>query len=201
VQPSVAVYSRRNDQISNIANKFTINTDPGIEQPVYLYHVKSLQWAKRLVFLGLLVMICSSCGKVRGPRGLRQSEWVAYCTANPSVELCSIAPLDWPEDSFYLRGLIFEPNFIQEYRCDTVAGDIICQLFDINPTGSVPEIQEDTIQLVTPTGNVGLFGYLLEDGMLIITSANPAYSQIEPGTIFTNVKQIPDNYPAIVELP
>ncbi len=143
----------------------------------------------------------SSCDKIRGPRGLRQSEWVVYCLENPGLDLCSLVPPLWPMDSVYLGALIFEPDQIREYRCDTVAGEIVCEWYTLIPTGSDPDIRQDTIFIKSPSGSTGLFGYSLEDGILIITSANSTLSDIEPGTVFTNVKEIPANYSGIVELP
>lgn len=160
---------------------------------------------KRLApVLGILFLLLSSlpsCQKIRGPRGLRQSEWVAYCSDNIALPNCDAIPADWPGDSVYLAGLIFEPHFLQEYRCDTIGSDMVCGWVDLNDSETTPEIRKDTILLVRDGIETGLFGYRLDDGRLTITSVNPAISELQPGTVFTNVRQIPDNYGAIVEVP
>jgi hypothetical protein len=148
-----------------------------------------------------LVMFGSSCGKISGPRGLRQSEWVAYCLDNPGLFLCAEAPMTWDPDSFYVAALIFETDAIREYRCDTLGGTLICQWVNLVPAGSEPEITRDSILVESASGSLGLYAYVLDDGFLTITGVNTALSMLEPGTVFTNVEPIPDNHPDVLEIP
>jgi hypothetical protein len=148
-----------------------------------------------------LVLLASSCEEVRGPRGLRQSEWVAYCLDNPGLLLCTEAPITWDPDSFYVSALIFETDAIREYRCDTFGSTLRCEWVNLVPSGSEPEITRDSILLESSSGTTGLYAYLLEDGFLTITGVNTALSQLVPGTVFTNVEPIPDNHPDVVEAP
>jgi hypothetical protein len=159
--------------------------------------------ASRLLILAALSlgMLWTSCGKISGPRGLRQSEWVAYCLDNPGLLLCNEAPIAWDPDSFYVAGLIFETDAIREYRCDTADGTFRCEWVNLVPVGSEPEITRDSILVETGTGRLPIYSYELEDGFLTITGVNPALSQLLPGTVFTNVEPIPDNHPDIVETP
>lgn|GEM_PF-1098983 len=163
----------------------------------------SLGSAPRLFLIAALSlgMLWTSCGKISGPRGLRQSEWVAYCLNNPVLMLCSEAPMAWDPDSFYVAGLLFETDAIREYRCDTMDGTFVCGWVNLVPVGSEPEITRDSILVQTGTGSLAVYRYKLEDGFLTITGVNPALSQLVPGTVFTNVEPIPDNHPDIVETP
>ncbi len=147
------------------------------------------------------MLAVASCKNITGPRGLRQSEWVFYCLDNPELDLCENIDPSWPVDSVYFGGMIFSPENIREYRCDTLSGVVRCSWVSIVDPDSKPDIRKDTIKLITPSGVVGLFGYSLEGGQLIIRSTNPALSAIKPGSVFTNVEPIPDNFSGIVEVP
>ncbi len=149
----------------------------------------------------LMILVTGSCKEIRGPRGLKQSEWILQCVDNPDFPLCQSVPLSWPADSVYLSALIFQPDLLQEYRCDTAAGGIRCEWFHLVQSDEELDIRRDTIFIKSGDDMTGLWGYRLEDGLFIIESVNSSISAAVPGSVFRNVDQIPENYPGILEAP
>lgn len=148
----------------------------------------------------LVLTILAGCGEIRGPRGLRTSEWVLYCSENPANSLCLGLDEELPQDSVFVSGLIFRKNAVSEYQVDSSSGATLFRWVDLIDPEWELVINRDTVFTRNGLNSIGLYGYRLFEGFLTITSANPDFSQIPAGSVFSNVDGVPENHPEIPEL-
>lgn len=143
------------------------------------------------------VLLLSACGQVKGPRGLRQSEWVAWCTSNPASTTC----LQWNtlSDSIYISGLQFEQNSLRIYHVDSSISFPAFRWTEVVPAAHELIIDRDSIFIQGPDLNTTLMYYSLEDE--VFTTLEPINSEVplEAGLQFSLVDGVPDNHPSIPE--